>query len=88
MSQPTLTPPAPALAEIEEALVRALIVEKLEDGSYNGAGTFGADANGWSGIHPAARASASRGCAIYHSTPGFYEMGCRVGRVRPRPGSG
>jgi uncharacterized membrane protein len=34
MSQPTLVPPAPALAEIEEALVPALIVEKLEDGSY------------------------------------------------------
>jgi len=34
MSQPTLAPPAPALAEIEEALVPALIVEKLEDGSY------------------------------------------------------
>jgi hypothetical protein len=34
LSQPTLAPPAPALAEIEEALVRALIVEKLEDGSY------------------------------------------------------
>jgi hypothetical protein len=33
MSQPTLAPPAPALAEIEEALVPALIVEKLEDGS-------------------------------------------------------
>jgi uncharacterized membrane protein len=34
MSQPTLAPPAPALAEIEEALVPALIVEKLEDRSY------------------------------------------------------
>jgi uncharacterized membrane protein len=34
MSQPTLAPPAPALAEIEEALVPALIVEKPKDGSY------------------------------------------------------
>jgi hypothetical protein len=33
MSQPTLAPPAPALAEIEEALVPAPIVEKLEDDS-------------------------------------------------------
>ena len=33
MSQPTLAPPAPALAEIEEALVPGPIVEKLEDDS-------------------------------------------------------
>ena len=42
------------------------------------AGAFGADANGWNGIHPTARACASGGCAIYHSTQGFHEMGCRV----------
>jgi hypothetical protein len=46
MSQPTLAPPAPALAEIEEALVPALIVEKLEDGSLYCAGPVGADADG------------------------------------------
>jgi uncharacterized membrane protein len=34
MSQPTLAPPAPALDEIEEALVPALIVEKLEEVPY------------------------------------------------------
>jgi hypothetical protein len=59
MSQPTLAPPAPALAEIEEALVPALIVEKLEDGSLYCAGPVGADADGRSDLYPPARAGAS-----------------------------
>ena len=59
MSQPTLAPSAPALAEIEEALVPALIVEKLEDGSLYCAGPVGADADGGSDLYPPTRAGAS-----------------------------
>ena len=81
MSQPTLAPPAPALAEIEEALVPALIVEKLEDGSYTvlvpSVPTPMAGAIYILPPDPAARAGASGRRAVYRRAQGALEMGRR-----------
>ena len=49
---------APCLAEIEEALVPALIVEELENGSFTVLVPSVPTPDGWSGLHPAARTSA------------------------------
>ena len=67
---------APALAEIEEALVPALIVEKLEDGSYTvlvpSVPTPMAGA-----IYILTRVGASGRRAVYRRAQGVLEMGRR-----------
>jgi hypothetical protein len=83
MGQPTLAAPAPALAEIEEALVPALIVEKLEDGSYTVLVPSVPDADGRSDLHPAARTGASGRRAVYRRAQGVLEVGYRRRRIRP-----
>jgi hypothetical protein len=65
---------APALVEIEEALVPALMV-------VYGAGAIGADTNGGSTLHPATRACASCGCPLHRGAQGVPEVGNRCWRV-------
>src|ERR1700761_9217321 len=65
----------PALVEIEEALVPALIVEGLEDGSYPDGGEH---------LHPAARTRASGRHLVYYGHRRVLKMGHGRRRVRAR----
>jgi hypothetical protein len=69
----------PALVEIEETLVPALIVEKLDDGSYTVLVPSAPDANGWQYRHLAARPGPSRGYSAHQGTRRILEMGTGAG---------
>ena len=55
----------PALAEVEEALVPAFIIEELEGRTVHGIRAVDSDAAGGSGVHLECRAGASAECAVH-----------------------
>ena len=77
--EPTFTP---ALVEIEEALVPALIIEELEDGSYTVLVPSVPTPMAGALVHPAKGASASSRCIVYDGSQGFHQVGHWRGRVR------